>query len=442
MTHFTTVICGAGPAGVSPVVAAAVQGRLEEFLDRGVLLVEATERAGAGSLAGYGIYANSLGKAFLECLDTTAASGLLAGLEGTPEVSALRAWDDEYPPLPVVGAFLHLVGERVVAALRRHPRCEVLMAHQVAEVRFGADGATVEMTGAGGTVRHTAGQVLLAMGGAERTATETFSPAALAAGRAGVTVRGSAEVVTDPAWRPDARDSPYRELRRIAVVGGAHSAWAVAAHLARLVREEWFAGPVEVTVLQRREPPIFYFSEQEAAAEGYRYAAGADVCGPSGRVHRFGGLRGPARSLARDMLGLSGGKAPEGFRQVVVDPPWTAERLAAAGAGDADLIITALGYDARLPRLIGADGTELALARRGGAVDTGQEGLPRLLSGGTAPRLLMYGLGAGLTPSVHTGGELGYRGRLDGVWVYQHDIGAVLLEQLLPSAQARAQGAG
>ncbi|MEK8145630.1 hypothetical protein NKH18_42865 [Streptomyces sp. M10(2022)] len=104
-----------------PVVAAAVQGRLGELLDDGVLLVEAGERAGAGAFARYRIRANSLGSVFLECLEGPAGKELLAGLQDTPEVAALRAWSDDYPPLPLVGAFLALVGDRVVRTLRAHP---------------------------------------------------------------------------------------------------------------------------------------------------------------------------------------------------------------------------------------------------------------------------------------------------------------------------------
>ncbi|KJS53822.1 FrbG [Streptomyces rubellomurinus subsp. indigoferus] len=428
MTHYATVICGGGPAGVSAVVAAAVQGRLEEFLDRGVLLVEATGRAGSGSIPHYGIRANSLGSAFLECLDGPAGSGLLAGLADSAEARELRGWADEYPPLPVVGAFLTLVGERVVDALRRHPRCDALLGHRVVEVRTGPERATVLLSGPDGELSHTGDRVLLTMGGRERTELAPDALAALVERRPGLRVLSSGEVITDPSWHPDAA-SPHRALGSIAVLGGAHSAWAVAAHLARLARAGWFAGPVEVTVVERRLPPIFYFSAAEARAEGYRWDE-ADVCGPSGRVHRFGGLRGPARELARQVMGLAAEKAPDGFGQVVLDGPWTAEALEAA-VGDADLVITALGYDARLPRLLGADGRELELARPRGAVDTGRDGLPGLAAGGSAERLVMYGLGAGLVPSEETGGEPGYRGRLDGVWVYQHDIGAVILRALL-----------
>ncbi|MGA5821179.1 FrbG [Kitasatospora sp. NPDC094028] len=429
MTHYATVICGGGPAGVSAVVAAAVQGRLEEFLDRGVLLVEAGGQAGSGAIPHYGIRANSLGSAFLECLDGAAGSGLLAGLADSAEARELRDWAAEYPPLPLVGAFLTRVGERVVDALRAHPRCDALLEHAVAEVRTGPERATVLLSGPDGEVVHTADRVLLTMGGAERTELPGGALAALRAARPDLRIQPSGAVITDPSWHPDA-DSPHRALGSVAVLGGAHSAWAVAAHLARLARAGWFAGPVEVTVVERRLPPIFYFSADEAAAEGYHWDE-ADVCGPSGRVHRFGGLRGPARELARQVMGLAAEKAPDGFGQAVLDGPWTAEALEAAGVASADLVITALGYDARLPRLLGADGRELELARPRGAVDTGRDGLPGLAAGGSAERLVMYGLGAGLVPSEETGGEPGYRGRLDGVWVYQHDIGAVILRALL-----------
>ena len=47
------------------------------------------------------------------------------------------------------------------------------------------------------------------------------------------------------------------------------------------------------------------------------------------------------------------------------------------------------------------------------------------------PRLLAYGLGAGQGVSRDVGGEPGYDRRADGVWLYQHDVGRLVLDELL-----------
>ncbi|MFB8141246.1 FrbG [Streptomyces parvus] len=414
-------------------MAAAVQGRLDELLDDGVLLIESTESAGAGAFAGYTIRANSLGSAFLECLEGRAGKELLAGLEHTPEAEALRARADEYPPLPAVAPFLALVGRRVVEALRAHPRCDAILGHEVREVQVAPDGVRVRFTAPGGAPREAVGErALIAMGGRERVEVPGGAVARLAAARPGLAVLPSAEAIGGPLLSAGAVDSPYRDVRRVSVLGGAHSAWAVAAQLAVLARDGWFRHDVAVRVLERRDPPIFYSSEEEARADGYAFASDRDVCPLSGRVHRFAGLRGPARELARRILDLDAEAAPAGFDSRTVPGPWTADSLAAAVPADTGLLITALGYDARLPRLTESqDATPLRLARRAGAVDSGADATPLLESGAPVRRLVTYGLGAGLVPHDGIGGEPGYTGRLDGLWIYQHDVGAVVLDTLL-----------
>ncbi|MEK8145629.1 NTP transferase domain-containing protein [Streptomyces sp. M10(2022)] len=129
-------------------------------------------------------------------------------------------------------------------------------------------------------------------------------------------------------------------------------------------------------MVERQEPPVFYFNPDEAAGDGYRFAPEQDLCPLSRRVHRFAGLRGPARELARRIMGLASDPAPQGFSALSVPGPWSGPELEQAGVADTDLLITCLGYDALLPRLIGPDGAGLALARRAGAVDTGTTGVP------------------------------------------------------------------
>jgi hypothetical protein len=205
----------------------------------------------------------------------------------------------------------------------------------------------------------------------------------------------------------------------VTVLGGSHSGWAVAARLVS-------TGGGLVTLVQRRPPPIFYPSAAEATADGYGFHPVSDVCPLSGRVHRFGGLRGPARDLA--LRAVRGGAAR--FRLVTDAGPWTPARLAALGVLPAPAVVACFGYGPRLPEL-SRHGRPLRLRTAGGALDTGTDGVVRDEAGAVVPGLFAYGLGAGLRPSPEVGGEPAYQGRLDGVWIYQHDAGGRVLRVLL-----------
>ena len=96
----------------------------------------------------------------------------------------------------------------------------------------------------------------------------------------------------------------------------------------------------------------------------------------------------------------------------------------------ARLLVACLGYGPELPAL-SRDGGPLHLRSARGALDTGTDGVMRDTGGAAVPGLFAFGLGAGLRPSPEVGGEPSYQGRLDGVWIYQHDAGGRVLRAVL-----------
>ena len=284
-------VCGLGPAGSGLLVAAAREGRLDQLLDGGVVAIDPRGPAGlAGGLGRYQITANSLGKVFLECLDGPAGDTLLAGLVRRPEAAALRAYAQAYPPLPVIGPFVAKVAERVARTLAGHPACRLLTGVSADAVDVGPDGITV------GTRPGPAPGPLRGAHPRRAEFADTREGLLRAAARAGLVGRvlpGNA-VISDPA--------SVAAEPEVAVLGGSHSGWAVAARLVAAGRR--------VTLVQRKAPPIYYPSAAEAVDDGYGFHPVRDVCPLSGRVHRFGGLRGPARHLA--LLSGRPGRAPGG----------------------------------------------------------------------------------------------------------------------------------
>ncbi|MYT33692.1 MULTISPECIES: hypothetical protein [unclassified Streptomyces] len=404
------VFCGGGPAALGPVIAAARKGRLDDLLDRGIALVEPGP-IGPGGLAHYRISANSLGGPFLECLDGLSDSAPFAALRDLPETRRLRAHSDEHPPLSVVAPFLTRLGAVVSDLLAAHPRCTVVP-EAVAAIELADDGVVVT-TGSGRELT------------AERTVIATGGRPLSGFGTAGIVPGLDLLPHRDKVWHSesfiDAR-KPLPPVRgKAVVVGGSHSAWSVV-HLLAPEADE-------ITVIHRSGLRLFYNSPDEARADGYPFDPVLDVCPTNGRVNRYGGLRGRAHELARAALRLPGtGPAPARLVQVT-DP--AALEAAQRALAEADVIVMANGFEANLPPIHRTDGTPVSAAvGPTGTVVTAQGHLVDV-HGTAHPRLLAYGLGAGLAPSAEVGGEPSYTRRADGVWLYQHDIGGIVLDELL-----------
>ena len=95
---FGTVICGGGPAGLGPILAAGIAGRLPALLADGVRVVERSDRLGPGALARYVVGSNSLGRAFLEVLEDS-DEGYLDPAGNSAAAAELRRRAGAYPPL-------------------------------------------------------------------------------------------------------------------------------------------------------------------------------------------------------------------------------------------------------------------------------------------------------------------------------------------------------
>src|SRR5260221_8313336 len=87
--------------------------------------------------------------------------------------------------------------------------------------------------------------------------------------------------------------------RRIIVLGGSHSAYAVAWALLQLPAASGL-GEAQIAIVQRRPPRIFYRDRAAAVADLYHVAPG-DICARTLRVNRMGGLRGHGRDMWRQI---------------------------------------------------------------------------------------------------------------------------------------------
>jgi hypothetical protein len=330
-----------------------------------------------------------------------------------------------------MGAFLARAGRSARALVEASPKSGVHGGFVVEAVHLEDDGYRVTGREGGERVEICARSLVSALGGVSPK--EEALDAELPDGR---TPRGLAlrEVfTTDELFRGGVEAFrerlPKGRPARFAVLGGSHSAYATANKLLTRLGPE----SCQIQVLCRRLPKIFYPTLEAAHAEGYTQATERDVCPVTKRVFRLAGLRLQGRDLVRRILGLGDAKPEPNVAIVHLptrEPSFAGEALLAA-----DVVILALGYRARTVPFW-RRGERVPLSAEQGHRSRLVDGQCRLLDADARPIPGAYGLGlaSGFVPHGPMGGEPSFDGQTNGLWLYQNDVGARVLDQVLASS--------
>jgi hypothetical protein len=427
------VIIGGGPAGLAPLLAAHRRGRLAELLEQGVTVVEQSDAVGEGSIGRWCINSDSTGFTFADCL-AGPPQGELAALRNHPLTREFLDAGDGTVPLPRAGEFLALVGQAIHDVIASTPNSRVLNRYKAISTRRNAYGWLTQIkdvaTGHEQTIHSR--NVVLATGAsqpAERLRTETVAGANLV-GRWGEKLLQSSDVLTPAGFAAvSARLSALRRPPRVAIIGGSTSAAAIAHALLNRMPNVIF-GENGVTIAHRRELRIFYPTVDAALADGYHEFGPDDICPVSGRVFRLAGFRLGSRELIMRARGI-GGRPPE--------PRLHLHRLGVDDAAsqtlldNADLVIAALGYRPHaLPVFDEAENLVPLLAQTSPQAPL-VDGSCRVLDalGNRLPGLFAIGLAAGFVPHGKLGGEPSFRGQANGLWLWQSDVGGLIVDAIL-----------
>lgn len=425
----STVLVGGGPAASGLLTAAARTGALDALLDDGLTVVDAgpAARFGSGRLGGYLVRSDTRARVFAEC-----AAPALGGRD-TPDGLLARCESDEPVPLRLAAALLAAAGRRVLRRVRADPRAAVRSGTEVTGLRAGPDGVTLRVAGQP-PIR--ADRVVLTVGG------RPWTPPDLPAG--GRLVLHSDQVLREDGYRR-ALAQLAGAVPRVTVVGGSHSAFAVAGLLLR-APVRW--APGAITVAHRSPVLVTYPDGAAARAEGLQF--GADqVCPATGMVHRFGGLRADAAGLYQRVR--RGTESRVRLVRVPAGWDWFADV-----ARDDPVVVAATGYASAATGLLdcgarggcGALGDDGALgdgrglgdggglgdgrARRdGGGAWWDGEGRLRTACGDLVPQVFGLGLGTRRPRGPRTGGEPAFQGAIDGVWFYQNVVAPEVLSLVL-----------
>ena len=435
----TTVVIGGGPAGTAMLTAASKQGKLAPLAEAGLAIVERRARMGAGELGSYAIRSDTTAETFLSAVKNNPHPEL-AALEHHPAGQLMQRYVAELgAPLTDTAPLLSVTADRLRDIVLAHGG-EVLTGHDAVSVQRTADGRwrTSVRDGAGTPRTLVSRNVVVATGGYQ---TDEQVAAKRVAGATLGDLAGDRLMRSDTALRLGGMEAVHDRLRgrpapRVAIIGASTS--AIAAAVLLLKNQPGFPfGAGAITILHRQPLKPFYPTIAAAHADGFHDFDENDICPVSGFVLRLAGLRLESRELVLRMLSL-GGRTPDprvATHRIAGDDDAAARQLIAG----ADLVIGALGYRPRAVPLLGVDGAPLALAHHAGRPMVDRH--CRILDAADRPVPGAYGIGlsAGFVPWGRLGGEASFRGQANGLWLWQNDVGQMIVDQLLDlEAQAAA----
>src|ERR1700678_2887507 len=426
-------IIGGGPAGLAPLLAAHRSGRLADLLKEGVTVVEQSGSVGEGTIGRWCINSDSTAFTFADCLAGPADSEL-AALRSHPLTKEFVEAGEGTVPLRRAGEFLGLVGQAMNEVIAASPNGRVLKGYRAVSTQRTQTGWLTLIkdleTGRERTIDSR--NVVLATGASqpvERLRREVVAGVNLVE-RCGERLLQSGEVVSTEGFAAvAARLAGLGRPPRVAIVGGSTSAAAIAFAMLNRMPGVTF-GPGGLTILHRRDLRIFYPNVEAALADGYTEFGPDDICPVSGRVFRLSGFRLDSRELIMRARGIGGRPA---------EPRLQLHRLGVDDAAslalldNSDIVIAALGYRPRALPVFDEAGGRVSLQSETGPQARLVDDHCRVMdaSGNPLPHLFAIGLAAGFVPHGKLGGEPSFRGQANGLWLWQSDVGGLIVDAIL-----------
>ncbi|NYT39370.1 aminotransferase class I/II-fold pyridoxal phosphate-dependent enzyme [Sphingomonas sp. R-74633] len=433
----STVLIGGGPAGVAFLISASKKGKLRE-LAAGLAVIERRPSLGAGELPGYAITSDSTAETFLSAVKDNPEPSIAALMDHPASREVAQYIGKLGVPLSRTGPFLEAMGQRVGAVVTEAGG-SVLTGHEVLDSRRTAAGLwqTRIRDVATGTERELLSQnIVIATGGYQSPTSVAAAPVA------GTPLRnqvGERLMLCDDMLRAGGMERLRERIAdkrapRIAIIGASTSAIASAV---LLLKSDIPFGAESLSLLHREALRPWYPNAEAAHADGFIDFGPDDICPLSGFVYRLAGFRLEARELVLRMLRI-GGRTPDPrvrLHQLGGPNPETTKILA-----EADVVVAALGYRPHALTLLDAAGQRIALAAHAPGRPRLADQLCRVTDAEGHPLPGAYGIGlaAGFVPEGRLGGEKSFKGKANGLWQWQNDVGQLIVDQLLGQAVSLA----
>ena len=434
---YKNAICGCGPAGLGLIVNAIVQNKLDELLSHGLILIDKTEKIGAGDIQNYRIRANNLGGPFIESIEKSSSQFALK-VQQHDTFKKLQKLKDVDPNLQDVYPYLSYLGLAILDEIASHPNVKLFLNHQLVSIDHLKSGKLKLTLQENTTHQEETAEVentFLNLGGTQSI--EALCQCKIADSISLETYReklitSNQLISLTPEEVQEKIECTTREEKNIVIIGGSHSAYSSALKLMEAVEQKQLALPSQsITIVHRHPFKLYFNSANEALTSGYAFKQ-EDICPLTGVVNRFGGLRYEPRDLASEILKLTPSTArARYFKTLQINASDHNTNILEPLLDEASLIVGALGYRPNTIPIYDTNGNSISLKYdRYGIVTSNQA---EVLTEADAPLTNIYtwGLSSGFRPNAEIGGEPSFKGRAEGVWHYHHTVGNIVLAKAL-----------
>jgi hypothetical protein len=438
--QFDTLILGAGPAGIGPIVNAMQRGLLGTLLDSGICLVDRSVHIGRGAIGQYIINSDTYCNTFFECLEHD-QNPVVERVRQSPAHQALEPYRGGPAPLQQVGDLMAALGDSLRIAIDEHPVSQFIPQaaaqdiHMLPDGRFRVRFMSEAPPTDGEPFEIIARNLVTALGASqsrERTLDSEIIPGLKLADHYADKCLLTGVALAEGGPAEIERRLSQGDNRKVVIIGASHSTTSSVWVLLNKTRLAF--SPADITILHREPFRIFYPTREAALAEGYTDFTDADFCPLTGRLYRLAGLRFDSRDLMKSIMGVGGAPPEPRVRLVPLDR--TGKHNAVdiqALLDEAALIIPAFGYRPNTLLLTAPDGERINLMGDGTGAPPLVDNACRVLdtAGQPIPNYYGIGLASGFMLTGKLGGEPSFKGQTNGLWLYQNGVGELILDPIL-----------
>lgn len=415
-------VCGAGPAGIGFLLAAYKKGSLEQLISDSLVIIDKASTLGGGDLGKYSMTANTTAGTFIEIINDSDHKNIFTNIKKS---SALYREMNENREKTVSLYHVSKFLEEISAELLKYVTLKggnVLKEEEVISCQITNEGYIL-------TIRNIKSQqeseiyakkVLMNLGAmqSKSTSIEILEKSDYLTGYnlKASKILTTNDIIATPNDKIDTQET-------ISIVGASHSAFSAI----EIINKNKKCKNINLIYY----PPIRiqYPSVTAANEDSYTFDQELDVCPITGGVNRYGGLRFAARNIALSILKT--GKIFDSEVNInLIEINKINEKKIQKHLDSSQKIVTCFGYEPNLPVFRDKSGVEFNLKMRSLGVFVDSSGGIYMENQELLQNFYAFGIGSGLSISKEIGGERSFQGRVDGVWLYQNDIGDKILESI------------
>lgn len=421
---YDIIIIGGGPAGTGIFLKALKDGKLSDFLNKKIALIEKSERLIKGNITNYHVNSDTFSSVFLECLEGDTPKQIDV-ISLNSEIEDIQKYKDKSIPLNLLNNYYNKLGDLLKNHLNKFNNCHLYMNNAANRIVKSNEGYKVFLENNNEPI--VAKKIVITSGANPKNIDLNKFHIAKDISLANFSdkIIHSDSILKNGV--PNHLEQRLQEEPKIIILGGSHSAFSVAHYFLHHQKNYNFKAQ-GISIWCNEKPKIYFPIKQDALASGYDDFTDQDFCPITNKLYRLAGLRMDGRELYMNMLGLNNTTKENRvcLNLFSENDPALVKELETS-----TLIVTALGYTFNMIPLFDDSGNQLRFIgeETGHWVNNNCEILD--IEKNVVPGIFASGLASGFIPTGDLGGEPTFEGQTNGIWYYQNALADLILKNLL-----------